>query len=67
MTIEATDPRLVDDRVALGLRTLSRVVRLDAGVAPTAGQVLTATADDAATWQTPTGGTGDDTLAWIGL
>ena len=53
MTVESTDPRLTDAREALGLRTLSRLVRVDGAVAPTAGQVLTATADNAATWQTP--------------
>jgi len=58
MPIETTDARLTDDRVALGLRTRERVVSVMDGDAPTPGQVLTATADDAATWQTPTGGGG---------
>ena len=53
MTVESTDPRLTDAREALGLRTLSRLVRVDDAVAPTVGQVLTATADNAASWSTP--------------
>jgi len=56
MSVEASDPRLTDAREALGLRTLTRLVRVDAASAPVAGQVLTATADDAADWQAPSGG-----------
>lgn len=53
------DLRLHDDRTANGIRTASTVVDVRDAAAPTAGQVLTATGDSAATWQTPTGGGGN--------
>lgn len=49
------DSRFTDDRTASGLRTATTVVGISSAAAPTAGQVLTATSDTAATWQTPTG------------
>jgi hypothetical protein len=51
---QGNDVRLSDDRTASALRTASTVVSVSAAAAPTAGQVLTATSDAAATWQTPT-------------
>lgn len=48
------DARLSDDRTADGLRTATTVVDIGAADAPTAGQVLVATADNAAEWQTLT-------------
>jgi len=47
------DARNTNDRTASGLRTASTVVSVSAAVAPTSGQVLTATGGTAATWQTP--------------
>jgi hypothetical protein len=52
------DARLSDDRTASGLRSATTVVAVSAATAPTAGQVLTATAGNAANWQTPSGGGG---------
>jgi pectin methylesterase-like acyl-CoA thioesterase len=49
------DSRLSDDRTASGLRSATTVVAVSAATAPTAGQVLTATAGNAANWQTPSG------------
>jgi len=49
------DSRLSDDRTASGLRTATTVVTVSAAAAPSAGKVLTATSDSAATWQTPSG------------
>jgi hypothetical protein len=54
------DSRMTNDRTASGLRTASTVVDVSSATAPSAGQVLTATSNTAATWQTPAGG-GDDT------
>jgi hypothetical protein len=42
-----------------GLHSASTVVDVATAVAPTAGQVLTASSGTAATWVTPTAGTGD--------
>lgn len=50
------DSRLSDDRTASGLRTATTVVAVSSAAAPTAGQVLTATAGNAASWQTPASG-----------
>lgn len=44
------DTRLSDDRTASGIRTATTVVDVDGATAPTAGQVLTASAGDAAAW-----------------
>jgi hypothetical protein len=53
---QGNDSRLSDDRTASGLRSASTIVSVSAATAPSAGQVLTATANNAATWQgiTPT-------------
>jgi len=50
--VEGNDPRLSDDRVASGVRTLTTVVATAGATAPSTGQVLTATGPTAATWQT---------------
>jgi hypothetical protein len=52
---EGNDARLSDDRTASGLRSATTVVSVSAATAPTAGQVLRATAANLATWQTITG------------
>lgn len=64
----ATDSRLSDDRPASGLRSATTVVAVSAAVAPSSGQVLTATSSTAASWQTPSGGAGADmtVLDWLG-
>jgi len=41
---------------ANGLKTASTTVAISSATAPSSGQVLTATSDSAATWQTPSGG-----------
>lgn len=46
------DSRLSDDRTASGLRTATTVVSVSGAPAPSAGQALVATANNAATWQT---------------
>ncbi len=55
----ATAAQGTDDRTASGLRTASTVVSVSAATAPSSGQVLTATSSTAATWQTPSAGSGD--------
>ena len=42
----------------LGIKSATTLVNTKAATAPTSGQVLTATGDSAATWQTPSGGGG---------
>jgi len=42
------------------LNSATTIVDVASSTAPTSGQVLTATSDSAATWQTPTGGTATD-------
>lgn len=49
------DARLSDDRTASGLRTASTVVAVSAATAPTAGQILQATAGNAAQWASAPG------------
>lgn len=60
---EGNDPRLANDRTASGLRTTSGIVVVNGSIAPSPGQVLTATGPGSANWATPpagggTGGTG---------
>jgi hypothetical protein len=52
---QGNDARLSDDRTGSGLRSATTVVSVSAAAAPTNGQILTATAGNAATWQTPSG------------
>jgi hypothetical protein len=47
---------------ALGLKTATTTVSVSGATAPTSGQVLTATSSTAATWQTPSAGSGDMVL-----
>lgn len=47
------DDRMTDDRTASGLRSATTVVAVDAATAPSAGQVLTASDSETATWETP--------------
>jgi hypothetical protein len=47
---------------ALGLKTATTTVSVSGATAPTSGQVLTATSGTAATWQTPSAGSGDMVL-----
>jgi hypothetical protein len=47
---------------ALGLKTATTTVSVSGAAAPTSGQVLTATSGTAATWQTPSAGSGDMVL-----
>jgi phage-related tail fiber protein len=47
------DARLSDDRTGAGLRSATTVVSVSGATAPSSGQVLTATANNNATWQTP--------------
>jgi hypothetical protein len=47
------DSRLSEDKTASGLRSATTVVAVSSASAPSAGQVLTATANNAANWQTP--------------
>lgn len=54
--VSDSDPRLSDDRVAAGIRTATTIVLTGAAAAPTSGQVLVATSDEAAEWQTPASG-----------
>ena len=56
--VSDSDPRLSDDRVAAGIRTATTIVLTGAAAAPTAGQVLTATSDEAAEWQDPSSSSG---------
>ena len=51
-----------NDINAKGLHSASTVVDVSAATAPTAGQVLTATSGTAATWQTPSGGSGNTSM-----
>jgi hypothetical protein len=53
--VTPADPRLADDRTASGVRTASTVVVTSGALAPTSGQVLTATSSTTAAWQTPSG------------
>jgi hypothetical protein len=46
------DSRLSDDRTASGLRTDTTIVEISSSPAPTAGQVLVATSDTSAKWDT---------------
>jgi len=55
---QGNDARLSDDRTASGLRSTTTVVNVSSAVAPTVGQVLTATGGSAATWQTPSASSG---------
>jgi hypothetical protein len=50
---QGNDSRLADDRTTSGLRSATTVVGVSSATAPTAGQILTATSDTAATWQSP--------------
>lgn len=50
------DARLSDDRTASGLRTDTTIVDIASSPAPTAGQVLVATSDISAKWDTLAGG-----------
>jgi hypothetical protein len=50
---QGSDSRLSDDRTASGLRSATTVVAVAEATAPSSGQVLTATANNSATWQTP--------------
>jgi hypothetical protein len=49
---QGNDSRFTDDRTASGLRSASTVVSVSAATAPTANQMLVATAGTTATWQT---------------
>lgn len=49
---QGNDSRLSDDRTASGLRSATTVVSVSGATAPSAGQVLKATAGTTATWQT---------------
>lgn len=49
---EGNDSRLSNDRTASGLRTTGGVVTISSASPPEAGQVLVATSDTAAEWQT---------------
>lgn len=49
------DSRLSDDRIASGIRTASTVVSVSGATAPTANQILTASAPNAASWVTHAG------------
>lgn len=48
---------------ALGIKTASTTVSVSSATAPTSGQVLTATSSTAATWQTPSAGSGGAVVA----
>lgn len=60
------DLRLHDDRTASGIRSATTVVDVQSAAAPSVGQVLTATSDSEATWQTPTGGSGNIDVQDVG-
>jgi len=53
---QGNDSRLTGDRTASGIRTATTVVYVSSATAPTAGQVLTATGSNVASWQDSTGG-----------
>lgn len=48
---------------ALGIKTATTTVSVSSATAPTSGQVLTATSSTAATWQTPSAGSGGAVVA----
>lgn len=51
--------------IANGLKSATTTVSVSSANAPTSGQVLTATGDSAATWQTPSGGGGTPTAITV--
>jgi len=62
LTGTATNLTAGQATAALGLKTATTTVSVSGAAAPTSGQVLTATSSTAATWQTPSGGSGDMVL-----
>ncbi len=62
--IDTGDARLSDERTANAIATTGADVNVDASAPPSTGQVLQATSATTATWQTPSGGGGAESLYW---
>ena len=61
--LTATNVKSAIDEVNTGAKALKSAttnVNVSSATAPTTGQVLTATSGTTATWQTPSGGNGND-------